>query len=345
MKKIRTDFLYLLVCLLFARVACGQESLDRVFHCTHVETGQDVQEIATVIRSIAGIQQVSVDTAKRLLAVHGTADQIDLAAWLFNELNNPPGQTHDSARHEYRMPGEGDDAVRVFYLAHTGTLQEFQELVTMVRSIVDIRWLFTYWAPKAVVVRGQADRIAMAEWMFNELAQTSDGQFPASRNQYSAIYEYPPQYGPDHLLRVFYLKNAATFQDFQELAVVVRTAGDIRRLFTYYAPKAVAVRGTADQLALAEWLFSELEKPPNPATLEFQFAVGNDPDTVVRIFYPTHTETVQAFQNIVMKVRKATGIRRAFTYNRPRAVVLRGPPSQIALADRLFREYVTEPRP
>ena len=296
-----------------------------------------------MIRSITEVQQVSVDTAKRSLELHGTASQIDLAEWLCNELNNPPKQPRHSARHEYRMPGGGDDAIRVFYLAHTGTLQEFQELVTMVRSIADIRFLFTYWAPKAVVVRGQADRIARAEWMFNELAQASDGQFPATRNQHSAIYEDPLQYGPDHLLRVFYLKNAATFQDFQELAVVVRTAGDIRRLFTYYAPKAVAVRGTADQLALAEWLFSELEKPSNPATLEFQFAVGNDPDTVVRIFYLTATETVQRFQNIVMQVRRATGIRRAFTYNRPRAVVLRGTPSQIALAERLFREYVTEP--
>ena len=334
----RTDFLYLLICLLFARAACGQENLDRVFHCTHAETGQDVQEIATVIRLITGIQQVPVDTAKRSLAVHGTASQIDLAEWLFNELNNPPGRTHDSARHEYRMPGSGDDAIRVFYLAHTGTLQQFEELVTMVRAIVDIRWLFTYAAPKAVVVRAKADQIAMAEWMFNELAQAPDGQYPATRNQHSDIYEYPLQYGPDNVVRVFYVKSAETQQDFQELATLIRGVTDARRHFTYFAPRAMAVRGTPDQLALTEWLLNELDKPSNLGPFEYQVAMGNDPETLVRIYYLTHTETLQGFQDIVTQVRSATGIRRAFTYSRPRAVVLRGAPSQIALADRLFRE-------
>ena len=48
----------------------------------------------------------------------------------------------------------GDDVVRVFYLANTGTVQEFQEVATLVRSIGDIRYTFTYNAPKAAALRG-----------------------------------------------------------------------------------------------------------------------------------------------------------------------------------------------
>ena len=69
----------------------------------------------------------------RTLALRGTAAQTALAQWLVDELDkstggyplDQPGQT--SVAHEYRVPGNGDDLVRVFYLTHTETPQGVQE--------------------------------------------------------------------------------------------------------------------------------------------------------------------------------------------------------------------------
>ena len=57
---------------------------------------------------------------------------------------------------------------------------------------------------------------------------------------------------------VLNLTNARTFAEF---AVFVRTRTNIRRAFTYNAPRALALRGTATQLGLAAQLIAEASKP------------------------------------------------------------------------------------
>src|ERR1700687_2453673 len=83
-------------------------------HPTPTPTVQQFQEVATVIRTIANIQQVSTDNDQKSVTVHATDGQIAMAEWLFNELDNPAVQT--SVPHEYRVPGDNDDVVRVFYV-------------------------------------------------------------------------------------------------------------------------------------------------------------------------------------------------------------------------------------
>lgn len=65
----------------------------------------------------------------------------------------------------------------------------------------------------------------------------------------------------DHVVKVFYLKNPTTVQELQEIFTAVRTVVDIRRAFTYNSQNAILVRGTADQVAMAEKLFHDLDKP------------------------------------------------------------------------------------
>jgi hypothetical protein len=47
---------------------------------------------------------------------------------------------------------------------------------------------------------------------------------------------------------------------FQKIVTQVRTTTQIRRLFTYNEPRAVAARGTDDQIAMADKLFKELDR-------------------------------------------------------------------------------------
>ena len=65
----------------------------------------------------------------------------------------------------------------------------------------------------------------------------------------------------DNVVKVFYIKNAGTVQELQEMQTTVRSVTDIRRSFVYNAQNAVLMRGTADQIALAEKLFQDLDKP------------------------------------------------------------------------------------
>ena len=65
----------------------------------------------------------------------------------------------------------------------------------------------------------------------------------------------------DNVVKVFYLKNVTSVQEFQEIVTAVRSITDIRRMFTYNAQNAIMARGTPDQIALADKLFHDLDKP------------------------------------------------------------------------------------
>jgi hypothetical protein len=118
------------------------------------------------------IRQASTDTAQRALTLHGTAAQIAVAEWLFNELDrptNPQALAQESqVTHEYRVSASGDDLVRVFYPMRTETPRDVQEVAKLVRSTAGIRWLFIYNAPRVLAMRGRAEQIALADRLIKE---------------------------------------------------------------------------------------------------------------------------------------------------------------------------------
>jgi general secretion pathway protein D len=65
----------------------------------------------------------------------------------------------------------------------------------------------------------------------------------------------------DEVVKVFYVQNTTSAQEFQEIVVVVRSLTEIRRVFSYNAQRAILVRGTRDQVALAEKLIHDLDRP------------------------------------------------------------------------------------
>src|ERR1700730_8668392 len=53
----------------------------------------------------------------------------------------------------------------------------------------------------------------------------------------------------DEVVKVFYLQNATSVQEFEEIATAVRSLTEIRRVYTYNGQKAILMRGTPDQIA------------------------------------------------------------------------------------------------
>ena len=230
-------------------VASAQDR-DRTFYVTHTPTVQQLQEVATTIRTITDIKQISVDNDQKSFTVHATAPQVAMAEWLFNELDSPVAQP--SQPHAYRIPGTSDDVVRVFYVITAPSVQDFQQAATLVRTISDIRRVFTYNSRNALTVRGTDAQVALAEWLIKELVPDPS----SSSHQYEMA-------GSDDVVRVVRLPHAASVQDFQKSATAIREATQIKRVFTYNFLWAMAVRGTADQIALAARLAADLDHPSN----------------------------------------------------------------------------------
>ncbi len=221
---------------------------DRTFYLTHTDTPQQLMEVGTTIRTITDIQQLSADQAQKSVTVHASPGQIAMAEWLFNELDSPAAEP--SVPHEYRAPGSTDDVVRVFYVTTAPTIQDFQEVSTLVRTISDTRRVFTYNGRKALVIRGTDAQIGLAEWLLKELEPEPS----------SSTHEYRMA-GNDDVVGVLRIPQAASDQDFQKDVTQIRAATQIKRIFTYNKPRAFAVRGTADQIAMAERLTQQLGKP------------------------------------------------------------------------------------
>jgi general secretion pathway protein D len=62
-----------------------------------------------------------------------------------------------------------EQVMKVFYLSNVTSPQELQEVVTAVRSVADIQRLFVYNSQNAIIARGEADRVALAEKIIADL--------------------------------------------------------------------------------------------------------------------------------------------------------------------------------
>jgi len=194
---------------------------------------------------------VSADSDQKSLTVHATAPQIAMAEWLFNELDSPIAQP--SVPHEYRVAGSPDDVVRVFYVTTAATVQDFQEASTLVRTITGIRRVFTYNERKALVIRGTGEQSGLAEWLLKELEPE-----PTSSTHEYRMADFQHDF---NVVRVMRLTHAGNIQDFQKQATQIRGAANLTYIFTYNPLRAMAIRGTADQIAVAERMAQQLDKP------------------------------------------------------------------------------------
>ncbi len=302
----------------FAAIATAQPA-ERVLHFVHTQSLQNRQEIATAVRTISTIHDVSLDQDGAALTIHGPAEQMALGEWLFKTLDvaSPadPGEP-------YRVTGT-DEAVRVFYIPKAKTVQEFQELATLARTMGDIRYVFTYNEQRALILRANADQFALTEFLLGEFNQAQ----PDAK-------EYRMAAGKDNVARVFRVTSPHDVREFQMMATAVRTITDVRRLFTLNNPKEIAVRGDAGQIAATEWLLAQLDHPAKGTPVEYRD--NTQGDSVIHLFYLDPSVSVPDLQKSATSVRTDAQIRMVFTYDPQRLVAVRGTTSQIEKAKDLL---------
>jgi hypothetical protein len=100
--------------------------------------------------------------------------------------------------------------------------------------------------------------------------------------------------------RLLHFTATASAQDFQEIATVIQATTDITQAKVDATEKSLSLHGTAGQIALAEWLFTNLDKPISirldQKGAKHEYRVSDSADDVVRLFYLTNPEVPRGVQ-------------------------------------------------
>jgi type II secretory pathway component GspD/PulD (secretin) len=232
----------------FSWVALAQTA-SQTFRFTYIDTAQARQEVLNSLRSVGEMKDVSADSTGAV-TVKGTADQIALAKWLMQALDQPPGPQKQPAR-SYTLSSDPVPEARVYY-THAPNPQALQQMINSVRSVSDLQRVMPFNATLALVFRGTRDQVALAEWMINGLDR------PATQS--ASVVDYGVPFGMRlESTRIFYLPPAAE-QVLVQLMSQVRTQTGLQRLTLCIQPGAMVARGSSDQIAEATRLIQQAKQ-------------------------------------------------------------------------------------
>jgi hypothetical protein len=255
---VRKKILSVVLCASAALAQPISSNVERVFVFSRTDTAQAMKEIVSSLRSISNIQQISVDDSRKSVAVQTSADQANLAEWMFDLLDRA---IPSPELHEYVMPGGSDDVVRVSYAPHAGDARQFSEMGNAVRSLTEIQ-RFAMFSPKnALIFRGKAWQVGLGEWLIRQLDSPPMGRssvaFDVSGVE-PGIFK-TPMHDPG-AVRVFYLPLTTTPQALQEAVNVLRTQVGVMRIVGCTAQRAIALRGTASQVDSSDRILATARK-------------------------------------------------------------------------------------
>jgi hypothetical protein len=224
--------------------------LAQIFYLSHVDNPRDLQEIVNAIRSVTDILRCFPMNQQKAIVMRGLPGQVKAADWLLSVLDQPAGApTGGATSRDYRLAPEdwntraGELVVRVAPLAHLDTPQAIQEVTNVTRGMADIQRCFPIQSRRVLVIRGNDDQMALAEWLLK--------QFDGPAGQGTNEFKMGGAAAGGQIAQVAYV-NASTLESLLGTVTEIRTATQMQRVFGFPAQLAVAMRGTADQLAQAQ---------------------------------------------------------------------------------------------
>jgi hypothetical protein len=221
--------------------------LAQVVYLSHVDNPRELQDIVNAVRSVVDIQRCYPMNQQKAIVMRGLPWEVKAADWLLGGLDQPAGaQTGRAAPPDYRLPDENWNSrtglvVRVAALTHLDTPEAIQEVTNVTRSLADIQRLFPIYSRRVLVMRGNDDQMALVDWLLKQF----DG--PAGQG----TKEYKMGGAGGQIAQVAYT-NAGTLESLLETVSQIQTETKMTRVFGFPAQRAVAMRGTADQLAQAQ---------------------------------------------------------------------------------------------
>ncbi len=227
----------------------------RIFHLVNIQSDASYDELVTTIKQITRVTpELPVDPASRTLTISASPDQLAVVDWIVNELDTKKAGSPEpgGAPKLHQFTTAEGDKVEIFYLDPAVKPQEFQEIITVLRQVLEVNRLFNYTARRAIVLQAPPDQAEASEWLIPRLALQEKA--PVSD-------EYKMPGAPEDAVRIFRWNSALTPTQVQELTRTIRREAKVSRLFTVFNARALAVRGTPAQLSKA----SEIVSGPPPS--------------------------------------------------------------------------------
>jgi hypothetical protein len=215
---------------------------------------------------------------------------------------------------------------RVFQLTHA---PELHDLAIGFRSLGEVRELSMSPEQRTIRVKGTPAQLALAEWLFREVDR------PAPPGQSVASEEHKMPGLNNDIVRVIYLQNAMLPQ-LQEMAVNVRTIGNITALFTLTPIRAMVLRAPEPNVSFAVWLAKALDAPATRTAQQYRFP--GDPGDIGLISYFAENTTIQQLQEMAVNLRVIANIRTMGTASAMKALCMRGTSRQMELAGWLIEK-------
>ncbi len=300
------------------------------YHFTTPQTQQSMAEAATVIKVVGALAQPSTDISTATLTFTGSVEGVALADWVLPQIDKVTG---DNALHEYTLPS--GDIARVVFVANALKPQDMQEVLTVLRTVADVQKVFSVSSNHAMVMRAPEWQILFAQWIIDQL-NVPAGQKPDTTPREFTVGG-PDFRGMGHGARVNFLASVTKPQQQQELLTVLRTVGDIQKVFSYTSSHALVMRAGDIDLQRAEWLIQQLDLPTGPVAGAGTFTASTG-DDMTRIF-PVPNANPQWIQGALNSIRSELNIKKTFSTTTPANVIVRGTADQIAAAAKWMASH------
>jgi hypothetical protein len=328
------------VILLAACAAFGQET--KVFQFTHDQSPSDLYELATLLKGIVGIPQLSVDNVARTLTVKAPSPMIQLVGWLVQKLDVPADRVQPGLPGEYTSSAW--DVVCPFMTA-APTSDALENIATAVRTMGEMQQVFVYKSLKAVVLRtATSQQFSAAAWVVGLLDSPKDVPTPQPNEL---------ELSDGETLRAFELTHTPVSPI--ELCDLVHIVADAPRVLSYCDRNILMVRERTDKLALTAWLVNELDRPAIAQAVTGESLVAHEypialQDRKARVFYlpppPPYWNDAES-GNYALKaaavVRMNSGTAHASGYTLANAVAVLGTPDELAMARNLLEDFIKRP--
>src|SRR5713101_1577815 len=167
------------IAVLLVRTGSAQapvaESAERVVHLITTPRSRDFQEMATALRTVAQIRDLTVDSEHNSFILNGTPGDLAMAEWLVHMMDKPSNwqpseqEVWNPSTREYRLSAGRVPVARVYYLINTTSTLGLQEIITVLRTVADIQEIFSYTPARVLAFRGSADEVELSDWLIRKL--------------------------------------------------------------------------------------------------------------------------------------------------------------------------------
>lgn len=277
------------------RPSCEPDNcISKVLSLPSFATPVELQDVVNTFRTVADMTDVYPNASEHTIAIKATPEQLAIAEKLvgvFESLRASGGRNSSSVLvYEFKGPLSGTSeaerilakspslastmcelttcVIKVLLLPNFSAPSEIQDMVNMFRTIADItRIVPTY--EHTIALKGTPEQIAIGEKLVGVLEnlRSSGGQKRSSVLVYQPNASLPvPTVSEDAArspcelttcyIKALYLPDFSTVQ-LQDLVNRVRTTTQINRTMPIQSSHVIVVRGTAEQVAVAEKLANE----------------------------------------------------------------------------------------